>query len=154
MNLSVKNVKTFQGQEGIGFTADLYLDGKKIALVRDVAQGGGYDYDPIGGSPEAYRAWREIEVKLHAYAASLPKIADEFFPEGLQPNLDMVVDDLVAAFQVEKAYKRKCKTSTIFRTPDQEVGAYYEIKRPFSAELKAHILGKHPNAEIINERYS
>src|SRR6185295_17062882 len=123
MNLSVKNVKTFRGQEGIGFTADLYLDGKKIAFVRDNAQGGGYDYEPARnhvGTTEEIRAWRELEGRLHAYAASLPKIPDEYIPEGLQPNLDMVMDNLVTAFQVEKEYKRKCKTRTLYRTPDQQ----------------------------------
>ena len=41
---SVDNVKVFDGNEGVGFQADLLLSDKKIATVTDKARGGSYDY--------------------------------------------------------------------------------------------------------------
>lgn len=40
---TVKNVKSFQGRQGIGYIADLYKDNKKVATVEDYADGG-YPY--------------------------------------------------------------------------------------------------------------
>jgi hypothetical protein len=49
MNLTVKNVKTFTGREGIGFNCDLYLDGKQIAQVLNDAGGGMFYYSGVKG---------------------------------------------------------------------------------------------------------
>lgn len=42
---AVKGVKTFRGNEGYGFNATLYKDGKAIAFVIDDANGGCYSYE-------------------------------------------------------------------------------------------------------------
>ena len=43
--ITLKNLKTFDGKEGEGFSASIYLDNKKIGTVVDSAYGGCYDYD-------------------------------------------------------------------------------------------------------------
>jgi len=42
--ITIKGLKTFMGQEGQGFSGNIYLDGKKIGTVTDAAYGGCYDY--------------------------------------------------------------------------------------------------------------
>lgn len=43
--IQLKAVKTFVGTDGMGFSANIYLDNKKVGHVHDSAYGGCYDYD-------------------------------------------------------------------------------------------------------------
>jgi hypothetical protein len=66
MKYELKNVKTYDSRNGIGFSAVLYKDGKKIADVRDAGVGGEIDIDYVGGRSAAKKedadliAWHEI----------------------------------------------------------------------------------------------
>ena len=43
MKYTVKNVKSFMGREGYGYSCSLYKDGKNIGTVTDTADGGEAD---------------------------------------------------------------------------------------------------------------
>ena len=43
MNFQMKNIKRLTGREGYGYTASLYLDGKRIGTYADYADGGPED---------------------------------------------------------------------------------------------------------------
>ena len=95
MKLTVAKVKSFIGNEGYGFNADLLADGKKVAFVMDAAWGGEYEFDWV--NPEA-------QAQVEAYVKSLPitpvkpdapQWERDLYPNGHEPHLDSIVGTLV-----------------------------------------------------------
>ena len=126
--IELKGIKTFQGMEGVGFNANIYLDGKKVGFVMDSAYGGDYNYEY--DTPEAKN---EIDKRIKEYYTENP-IIDEIklyymersevqvlfdkggidaFPKESSENMfmmqDIFFDALVNLAENEKTYKRKVK---------------------------------------------
>ena len=59
--ISLKSVRTFEGAEGTGFSANIFIDGKKIGSVLDDAWGGSYvyNYDSKEGEDLLYSRLKE-----------------------------------------------------------------------------------------------
>ena len=84
-NLELKSIKSFQGRQGIGISANIYWNGIQCGTFLDEANGGEYyidwDYAPLkdgkgqGGSKEANEAWEFLK--------SLPKFSDVEWKEGI-----------------------------------------------------------------------
>lgn len=140
---SVKNVKTFTGNEGAGFECSLYKDGKRLGTVMDPATGG----------QSNFFISREEGKLLDAYCETLPRIPWEINSEGCKVDKDFFVGNLVASFLEEKNLKQKCKRKTIFTLKDSD--KYWSIKLVFSQQGKKHLMKKHGDnlKEIINERF-
>ncbi len=62
--VSAKNVKMFEGMEGVGFSADLLIDKKPVGRVYDDARGASYEYEFL--SPEAKELFLERRDKFFA----------------------------------------------------------------------------------------
>ena len=140
---SIKNVKTFRGMEGQGFNADLYKDGKKIAFVMDSAQGGCLDFEWID---------RKEEKIINDYAKTLPK--SKTFGIEIEMDADIIIDNLVNDYLLDKEYKRKCKNNVVFKTKEDEEGSYNVVKAEYNPDIKKRLMEKYPTiTEFINERY-
>jgi len=86
-DLKVINVKSFRGHDGmLGLNCDLVYKGVKLCHVYDDAWGGGYMYTDITD--------QKLFDELNAEIKKLPKEKSELFPDGLQPDLDIVVGGL------------------------------------------------------------
>ena len=49
---------------------------------------------------------RELIKQAEAYCLTLPRVKSEFFPEGLEMNLEFYIDEAVEDFLVQKEIKR------------------------------------------------
>ena len=144
MTYTVKNVRTFIGNEGQGFNANLYRDGIKVAFVFDDANGGDYSYQwedreapkvdihIIGwkDKPVTYKGTPE-EKKFREFVETLPKVKEELFPEGLRVSDDMYMDDLIDAFTFRRTLLRSLKKNYLFQV-GKDVGSimtYQTIKK-------------------------
>jgi len=129
MKIELKNLKISKAlsQETLAFTANLYIDGKKVAVASNSGQGGG-----------SYATFTDSAARLafQAHCKSLGK-PDEF-----------VLDDLVEETENQKI----CKTKTMFRFD----GQVYSLNTKFGPEVKAWLDAKygHGKVEIINEKYA
>lgn len=137
MNITLKNVKTFTGREGIGLNADVYVDGVKTFFYLDDATGGEADHQIID---------KAQYNKLQAYADAQPEY--QFEIEGKLMEKDgnpwmckVTIDDLIdKAFEVyegQKAMKKIEKatiTQLIWGNADFQ-GNYhaFDFKKPLSA---------------------
>jgi hypothetical protein len=104
---SIKNLKTWETHDGGGFQATLYRDGKRIGLVTNDGWGGCNHYDLP----------REEIDALEAYAKTLGTLpADPRYPDlpALEYDGDLVVDELVSAFEIRKAWRRDAKKNLLF----------------------------------------
>jgi len=150
---SVKNVKTFNGREGIGFNATLYKGKTKIAECIDDAHGG---ETMIRFYPEH----RNEEQILVEHCKGLPPVklfgtSDELF--DITP--DMFIEDLINEYQKQKdinKIKKACSTQTLYRLKNQQKGEYYISKQPYDARVKMLLELKHRDnlAEIFNETFA
>ncbi len=157
---SVANVRSHRGHEGMrGVNGTLLRDGKKVAEFYDDARGGEWElrfFDaggrPVHGGPEAER--------LDAFVKALPPEPSDFGGEPLRISVDMFLAGLCDEYEAttghEKWLRGRCATQTLFLHAGEKDGPqarYRVVKRPYSPEVKAHLLAKYPGCIIINERF-
>lgn len=135
-NYTVKGIKKFRGMEGYGFNADLYRDGKKVALVMDEATGGGLRFE-----------WKQNdrieEALLIAHCATLPNVT--YFNTSMKMSPDLFVDELVNDVEVERAFARVIKKTTFVIN-----NTIRYMTRPRETRDDAIVMAKHPGAVILN----
>jgi hypothetical protein len=118
--ISLKNIKTFTGQEGIGFSASVYLDGKRVGTVIDSAFGGEYDYDitfdaqkKISERIEEYRTAHPILNGLAIYEMPVEEVWKRCenctLPTEEDCSWDLFFYDLVQLHDAERMYKNGIK---------------------------------------------
>ena len=136
MKYTVKNVKSFIGREGYGYSCTLCKDGKKIGTVTDTANGGEVDL---------YLDSRELEQELRDYMDNLPEVTIDgiTFP----PSVDMFLESLVAAFEQAKQMVKWCKTSWVYKQTNSEKFLLFKKSIP-QAIIEAKYAGR--LAECMN----
>ena len=155
--MEVKNTKSFVGQEGHGFNADLYLGRVKLAFVIDDASGGPVDFQWYGKTREEQDANKE---KALAYVKALPPIplpanAEEWerslYPGGFRTqDLEWLVSDLVDDALHAKRLARLKQQSVLFRLPGQPEGEFIKVKHGGDPDgMRARVATKHPDASFL-----
>jgi hypothetical protein len=138
MNITLKGIKSFNGMEGKGFSATLYIDGRKAGEVFDDARGGEF----------CYQILREDHAALLKHAATIPdETNEERVARGLEPlpphspdvpelspetkarcNLDSLIARLVDEAEEAKTVKRWCASAVVFTLKGAKAGEYQTIK--------------------------
>ena len=159
---SVKNIKTFIGNEGHGFNATLYCKGKKVAFLIDHAQGGEIDIDwddfkepkitvglksskgdvfPMNCTPN--------EAAFRMMLQGLPKTEpSELFPEGMTVNADIFCGELVWNTLEIRRMNRALKRALHFICPNEQAVSYYSGLQ-YSVIAAKKIRDKHGEGTII-----
>ena len=150
MKITLKGIKTFTGMEGEGFSATLYVDGKKAGDVFDDARGG----------EMTYRVPDSVFERLLAHAAKVKDDDDEsdskLSPETMAKlKLDCLMAGLVDDIMEERQIKRWCSKSTVFLLKGDEEGRYRTIKAKYEPKVAKHVREKYGDklVEIVNERF-
>jgi len=155
---TVKGVKSFIGNEGHGFNATLYRDGKAVAFVYDDASGGPVAFewkDRDGGLVEVEtrthdgRPWTvkmtHEERAYHTFVSAMPK--QSFEGMELDVTMDIHVSDLVNDALLLKDVARMTKGKVAFIKAD---GKLYTAKCEPHAENIAAIKAKHVGCVVLN----
>lgn len=127
MKIELKNLRIYDrmSEETIAFTADVHVDGKKVAYAKNEGCGGSTYYNPY---PNADRALLDA---AEAYCKKLPPEKSEFGDKTLElsQSLESVIDNWVYRVHNEKAaaaFQKKLEKNMIkglcVGTPDR-----YEI---------------------------
>lgn len=155
---TVKGVKSFIGNEGHGFNATLYRDGKAVAFVYDDASGGPVAFEwkdradglvevqttTLDGRPWTAKMTNE-EKCLHDLCAAMPK--HTFEGMELDVSADMFVSDLVNDALLLKDIARMTKSKIAFIKAD---GKLYTAKcEPTEKNIYA-IKAKHVGCVVLN----
>lgn len=157
MKFEIKKFQSMRTNDGGGFSFDLYMDGVKAAFVCDEGNGGCLFVQ----WSDRKQGVSELEKKFDEYVKALPpeKVPDtaeawekEMYPTGFRTlDGDMFFYTMVDAYENAKRLRRMCAKKTLFRLPEDGTEFYRTINRPFSPEVKAHIMQKYPTAAILNE---
>ena len=134
----------WMSEETTCFEAEIVIDGKVAGHVSNEGHGGDNNY---------HFKDRAVEVAFEAYCKAMPPVKSEV--GDLPMDMDLYVDQLLEAYEMDKQLRRWCKKQTVFRLPGDEEGSYRTLKRtPYGSKAKEWVMKKYPNAEIINERFA
>lgn len=91
MKVELRSVKLLKSlsEETPAYTGVVYVDGKPFAQVRNHGQGGCDEVHPVGKAFSNDPAFHKRLAEVEAYFKSLPKVASEFIPEGLEQSLEL-----------------------------------------------------------------
>ncbi len=143
----LKKVKTFNGMEGGGYEADVYLGKKKIAHAFNEGSGGCdhlHFFDRADRAPfEAFVvAWYETSTaktewqKLTEQYGGDPNASNDF-------KMESWIGSIIDRMEEEKWLKRNSKTKTPFRLVGDDPGNWRTVNAPISAEVATWIRNKY-----------
>ena len=112
-DIKIKSIKTFEGHDGIGLSADIFVGKVKVAHVFDVAYGGCFEYTSYD---------KEKFVELEEFVGTLPdydiNIGGEIIKGKM--NLDILVDEIVDEIEkkkVKKKIKKQMEKGIVYGIP-------------------------------------
>ena len=145
MEVALEKVKIARNmsEETTAFTAELWLDGKLSAYVKN---------DGHGGDNHARFIRREEEMPFYDWCEAQPPWETSY---GTFPmNSDIYIGNLLAAWEDNRYFKRLCAKKTVIRREVHSKGQYQYWPVPYAPEKAAQIRKAFPDVvEIINERF-
>lgn len=138
----IKGLKFFRGNEGHGFNATVYKDGRKLGLVINEGNGGCFNYE-----------MERTDQEMLESAARLFAIAEgEKVEEGMGRRfVDGFVEAMAIAKETDGKLRRAMKNKLVFTLPGDADGDFRTLNAPYDDRSKAHVLKKYPEARILNE---
>jgi len=138
MKIELKKISFSEAlsEETNAFTADLYINGKKVGYCRNDGRGGCTDYHPYNVQD------REVIREAEEYFKSQPQKHSERFDFDYQPTLELAIGDLLDDWlkaKEQKKMERRMKTCILVGKPDAPMYSYYNFKRPLSDVPKVHL---------------
>ena len=139
MKIELKSIKFSEAmsEETNAFTANLYVNGKKVGYCKNQGHGGCTDYN--ADEPK----FRTIIAEAEAYCKALPKTKWKTmeFDQSLESVIDQLLEDWLKAKETKKM-ERRMKTCVLVGVPNASSYAYYNFKRPLSEISKGELLGR------------
>lgn len=117
LGITLKSIKTFNGHDGgIGLNADILVGGIPKIHIYDSADGGCYEYSPIGklSHKEANQIVAQLNEKIDAYPAHEVSLGASKFM--MKENLDGIVCALHSEVEEQKEIKKNQKKGFIIET--------------------------------------
>ena len=137
----LKNVKMFQGHDGTGLNADVWINGINCMHVFDGAYGGEFEYtENLYNNPKAEQVKKNIAL-LNEYVNQLPEFDHDFNGRKtkLKMDLDMYIDEILVKQENEKKMKKfekqklkRMETCILIGKPDEVKYEFFDVKRPLS----------------------
>ena len=148
MKLELKNIKFYESmsEETNCFQANLFINGKKIADVRNQGQGGPTDYHVLDFKNQ------QILRDAEAFCLSLPKEKIEGMMSDFefQPTLESRIDDLLEAWLKVKAEKKMEKQMEKGLLYGKNINMSYTIST-WNVPLKAMLMTAN-GREVIRQK--
>jgi hypothetical protein len=161
--ITLKNLKTCQGREGIAFSCVLYVDGKKAAFASDDGNGGSMRIDWTPTRKPGRPIWESpVKDRLEAWCATQ---GERTYADGAggtfssKVSIELLINEEIDRMQEEKQLRRWCKTKVVFRLVGAAEGEYLTLPVKFEgneAKVKATLDQRYGAklAEILNERFA
>jgi hypothetical protein len=134
MKIELKKISFSErmSEETNAFTADLYINGKKVGYCKNEGHGGCTDYR--GDNKECNVLIAEAEK----YFLSLPKVKPNGYNFMLQPTLENAIDEQLEDYLKAKAQKKMEKhmeSAILFGVPNGNSYVMIKFTKPLSAFL-------------------
>lgn len=137
LRFEIKNVKTFEGEEGMGLVCDLFINGTKCCHCIDSAYGGEMDVRNVSNSDKV----KDLVKQMNDYCNNQPKIKHHDFE--FPYTIECLINDLYNDKQIEKAKNQMLKKQEnaiiVGKKGDYFDYAYFSSKKPLK-EIPTRIL--------------
>jgi len=138
MDIKLKSIKFSEAmsEETYAFTADLYINGKKVGYCKNSGQGGCTDYHHF--SREDLKTIEEAEK--HCTALPKTKFMNSEYDQSLESVIDGLLGDWLKAKKTKK-FENKMVKCILVGSPDVNRAsyAYYTFKVPLSTIPKEQL---------------
>lgn len=149
MHVELKKVKFHEdmSDETNCFSAEVWVDGKKLADVQNDGKGGCNMYYPVDGRGNP--KWAEFEE----WCKAQPHEFDFEYEDQVVGALFTVWLEKDNAKRQQAQIKRWCKTKTVFRIKGDEPGTWRTVKHAYDARVKEYMVKKYGDTieTIANE---
>lgn len=147
--VALKKLKHMEGPDGLIWSCDVYLSGKRLGSVLDDGNGGGLLFDIKNDDlAKLATALRAVDYPLNATGelGDLTPKTDHAYVEWVLPY---IADNLESL----KKTKRIAKTKTMFVLEGDVEGDYWVLKTLYTTDLAARLRETHGKALkcIVNE---
>ena len=126
-------------EETNAFTAELYINGKKVGYCKNEGHGGCTDYHANTSCASGFtRANIELIAEAEKYFLSLPKVKPNGYNFMLQPTLENAIDEQLEDYLKAKAQKKMEKhmeNAILFGVPNGDSYVMIKFTKPLSAFL-------------------
>ena len=175
MQVELKSFKEHKelSDDSLAFSASLWIDGKRTAIVTNEGQGGMHRIQPTGPTLEKLKANRIKLDEFEAYCKTLPdKTLTPSWTDGEPYSIpmdgDVYIDDLVEEIfkeldkkHEEKFWKKLCAKGVVIRLVDFKEGQSTTVKMKsgatprYTPEIATQVRRAYGDklVEIVNERY-
>lgn len=147
VNVQLKNIKTFQGNETDGLNADIYINGLKCLHIHDSGNGGECDYQSYEYNN---KKCEQIKANIKALSEHIETLPDyQIFTDHpeikIRMTLDLFVDSLLKKRENEKIL-RNLKAKEV----DHVIYGYHNGDKYYLQKYKIP-LSQIPTAILIAE---
>jgi len=161
LKVILKKIQNFQGHDGTGLNADVWINGINCMHVFDGAYGGEFEYtDNTYNNPKTEQVKANIQL-LDDYIKTLPEgtsgFGDKVFK--FKVNRDIFINDLLEQIEIVKAKKKMRKqmqTCILIGVSDNGNYTYFNLKRSLSAlnrqQLQSYVANikmKHCTDDVV-----
>lgn len=138
MEITFKKFKVANNMsdDSLAYTADVYIDGKKVGWVRDTGQGGG-----------SWCEWDEPadSKRMDVYLAMLPD------DDGIPWSQDYFFSDMAEKLNHIKWLKAYCRRHLVYKLPGDDAGTYHHVSGKPDQGARDFLSDEHPDAIIQND---
>jgi len=134
----LKKIQNFQGHDGTGLNADIWINGINCMHVFDGAYGGEFEYtDNTYNNSKAEQVKANIKL-MDNYINTLPEHTSEFGDKTFKfkVNRDIFINDLLIEqerIKTQKKMQKQMQTCILIGIPDADRYSYFNLKRSLSA---------------------
>lgn len=144
--IELKKVSTFNGHDGMGFNADVFLNGVNCLHVHDGAYGGCFDYhlNIKNGNDSHNNKIKKIVAEFDKYIELLPEIeVESVLTNGksfkLKPDRDYLIENKLQEYLFNKQLNTYQKKSIVVGKPNSTKFEYYNLKKPLTSFNKKQL---------------
>ena len=165
---TIKSYKECRGHDGPAWSANLFVDGTKTALINDDSYGGGLRWEWVGGENHFYGTsptaviWKDFVNSLGSWTSDDLKNKDGT-PFSHKYDDDVAFEEILNIMLQHKDFTKWCKKSVCFRLKGDDADKYRQIGMKSKCvltldqvnQLRAYIAKKHGDKviEILNSRF-
>lgn len=146
MTYTISSLKTFRSLDGVGFSAILLADGRKVAEVLNEGTGGGTWLRWMASDKDQRAA---DEKALSDHIAAQPDYRHEYTGHMAGLNTEIFLDNMVDKIEREKEVRKLLKNKVVFVLPDSPAWRTLTKVKP-TPEVLERAAKQFPTATFIN----
>lgn len=127
---SIKNFKAIKGHDGQGFTATLYVDDKRSALLFDDGWGGGYQWTAAATDIAVLQVEHDMEI---------------WCKKNKGKNAECYIGQMIDELELRKEFKKTMKKMAIAHE-----GSLWTFKQEYNPKYIPQLQKTYPGCIVLN----